>query len=245
MAKQSGIGARFLVGGSDVSGDISAVDSITGTIALLDGTDITQGAHARIFGLRDGSMTFTAFMDAANAHPVLSALPRTDEIMTALIPPLAIGSPAACLNAKQIDYDPTRGADGSLMLKSQGQGSGFGLEWGLQLTAGTRTDTAATHGAALDNGASSAHGGQAYLHVPAFTGTDATVLVEHSADNTTFTTLMTFTQVTGATPLAQRLAVSGATTVNRYLRASTVTTGGFTSLAFQLTFCRNPVAVTF
>lgn len=244
MSKENGLGDRFYAGGTDISGNIASLSNVHGGPALLDGTDITQSAHARLFGLRDGSLEMASFMDAALAHPVLSALPRADDIMTYLVGP-AIGNPAACLNAKQIDYDATRGADGALMLKSEGQGSGFGLEWGLQLTIGTRTDTAATHGAALDNSASTAHGGQAYLHVGSFAGTDATVLVEHSTDNSTFSTLMTFTQVTGGAPLAQRLAVSNTTTVNRYLRASTVTTGGFTSLAFQLTFCRNPVAVVF
>ena len=36
MSKQSGLGARFLVGGYDISGDVNALDSIGGTQALLD-----------------------------------------------------------------------------------------------------------------------------------------------------------------------------------------------------------------
>ena len=153
MAKQSGLGARFLVGGYDISGDVSALDSIGGTQALLDSTDITQSAHSRIAGLRDGMMGFTVFMDTANAHPVLSALPTADTLMEFLVPPLAQGSPAACLNAKQVGYDPTRGTDGSLMMKVEGQGNAFALEWGVQLTAGLRTDTTATTGTNFDQGA--------------------------------------------------------------------------------------------
>ena len=132
---------------------MSALDSIGGTQALLDSTDITQSAHSRIAGLRDGTMGFTVFMDTANAHPVLSALPTTDELMTFLAPPLAQGSPAACLNAKQVGYDPTRGTDGSLMMKVEGQGNAYALEWGVQLTAGLRTDTTATTGTNFDQGA--------------------------------------------------------------------------------------------
>jgi hypothetical protein len=153
VAKTSGIGSRFLVGGYDISGDVNALDSIGGTQALLDSTDITQSAHSRIAGLRDGSMGFTVFMDTANAHPVLSALPTTDQLMTFLAPPLAQGSAAACLNAKQVGYDPTRGNDGSLMMKVEGQGNAFALEWGVALTAGLRTDTTATTGANFDQGA--------------------------------------------------------------------------------------------
>ena len=151
--KQSGIGSRFLVGGYDISGDVSAVDAITGAQALLDSTDITQSAHSRIAGLRDGSMGFGVYMDVADAHPVLSALPTTDVLMTYLPPSLAIGTPSANLVAKQVGYDPTRGNDGSLMMKVEGQGNAFGTEWGVQLTPGVRTDTTATNGTSWDQGA--------------------------------------------------------------------------------------------
>jgi hypothetical protein len=150
--KQSGIGARFLLAGYDLSGDISALDSIGTTTNLLDVTDITQSAHSRIPGLRDGTMSFTSFWDVANATPVLDALPTADVLMEFLVPPLSIGSPAACLQAKQVNYDPTRAADGGLTVKTEGQGDGYGLEWGVQLTAGLRTDTADTNGASLDGG---------------------------------------------------------------------------------------------
>jgi hypothetical protein len=146
MAKQGGLGARFLVGGNDISGDISALDKAEGTLAPLDVTDITQSAHSRIGGLRDGSMAVTEFFDSALAHPVLAALPRTDTLMSFLVPPQAVGSPAACLNAKQVNYDGTRGADGSLIFKTDGTGSGYGLEWAVQLTPGVYTATNALTG---------------------------------------------------------------------------------------------------
>jgi len=152
MAKQSGIGARFAVGGYDISGDVSAVDQISGTIGLLPGTDITQAAMARIIGQRDGGMGFTVYMDVALAHPVLAALPTSDTLMTFLAPPQALGSVAANLVARQVGYDPTRGNDGSLMMKVEGQGDGFGIEWCEQVTPGFRTDTAATNGATQDDG---------------------------------------------------------------------------------------------
>ena len=106
MTKQSGLGSRFLVGGYDLSGDMQALDNVHGGSGLLDVTDITQSAHSRIFGLRDGGMSFTSFFDNANATPVLKTLPTADTLMTLLLPSLAVGGAAACLNAKQIDYDP-------------------------------------------------------------------------------------------------------------------------------------------
>ncbi|HEY6494943.1 MAG TPA: hypothetical protein VIZ43_16840 [Trebonia sp.] len=197
MAKQGGMGFRWIVGGFDISGDISALDNIHGGPALGDFTDITQSARERKGLLRDGGMAATAFMDAANAHPVLSALPTADVEMMALVPPLVIGSPAACLNAKQIGYDPSRPADGSLTLKTEGQGSGFGLEWGLALTAGVRTDTTATNGAALD-------GGNGF----------ATPAVPSSG-----------TPVTSTSPLPATVVVSGGTVSNVVVNGVSVGTG--------------------
>jgi hypothetical protein len=197
MAKQSGLSARLLVGGYDLSGDISAVDSITGAQALLDSTDITQSAHSRIPGLRDGSMGFTVYMDPANAHPVLSALPTADTLMSFLAPPLAIGNPSACLVAKQVNYDPTRANDGALTLKVEGQGNAFGMEWGVQLTPGLRTDATATNGTALDGG-----GGFTSPSVPA-----------------------SGTPVTNTSSLPATVVVSGGTVSNVVVNAISVGTG--------------------
>jgi hypothetical protein len=204
VAKISGIGGRLLLGGYDISTDITDF-AASGKVALLDVTDITQSAHSRLTGLHDGDMSVTALMDPANAHPVLSALPTADEIIEALIPPLSIGSPAACCNAKVIDYPPSRANDGMLSMKVEGQANGYGLEWALQLTPGLRTDTSATNGASLNNSAATLWGAQAYLQVTAFTGTSVTVEVEHAPDNTTWTSLLAFTAVTAA-PATQRVA---------------------------------------
>jgi len=245
MAKQSGLGARLLVGGFDISGDIQALDTISGGPALGDITDITQSAHSRLGLLRDGKLQFTSYMDAANAHPVLDSLPRTDTLMSAMLPALAVGAPAACLNAKQVNYDPTRTNAGDLTLKVDGEGNAFGLEWGLALTAGVRTDTTATNGASLNNGAATAFGAQAYLQVTGFTGTSVTVTVQDSADNSTFAAVtgLTFTAVTAA-PNFQRLATANNATIRQYVRV--ITSGTFTSAAFAVVLNRNTVAgVTF
>ena len=239
--KQSGLGARFFVGGYDISGDVNAIDAMNGGPALIDSTDITQSAHSRLPGLRDGHMAVTVFMDTANAHPVLDALPTADVLLTALLPPLAIGSAAANLNAKQIGYDPTRSAAGDLLLKTAGEGNAYGLEWCQALTAGLRTDTGATFGASLDNGSGTPYGAQAYLQVTGFSGTDVTVKVQHSPDGALWADLIVFTQVTAA-PATQRAVVSNATTVNRFLRATTITSAGFTSATFAVTVNRNSVA---
>lgn len=246
MTKQSGLGDALYYGGYDMSGDVQALGNIGGGPALLEFTDITQAAMARQGGLRDGRIEWTSFFDpgiAANAaHGLLSALPRGDVLVT-YGRGTTLGAPAACLNGKQIDYAPTRGADGSLTFAVSGQANAYGLEWGRLLTAGMRTDTAATLGTSIDTAASASFGAQAYFHLGAFTGTDVTVKIQDSADNTTFAdvTGLTFTQVTAA-PATQRLATANTATIRRYVRAVTVTTGGFTSATFAVVINKNECA---
>lgn len=244
MSKTTGLGDDFLIAGYHIGGDVQDL-AVHGGPNLLEVTDITQSAKSRLGGLRDGGLSITTYMNpsAGQEHAALSGLPTADAIATYLRGQ-AIGNPAACIVAKEVSYDPTRANDGMLTFKVEGQGNGYGLEWGTQLTAGVRTDAGATNGASFDTGGSLAFGAQAYLQAVSFAGTDATVEIQDSADNSSFSlvTGLSFTQITGATPLAQRIAISNAATVRRYVRAITITSGGFSSLAFQVTLVKNATA---
>lgn len=151
MSKQSGLGDNLYVGGYDLSGDVSALSKIAGSVALLDFTPINVKAFVRQGGIRDGQIAYTSFFDpaAGNEHTVLSALPRGDQQMM-YCRGTTLGAPSACINEKQLDYNPTRDAKGMLTFAIQAQANSFGLEWGNLLTAGLRTDTAATNGTSLD-----------------------------------------------------------------------------------------------
>ena len=250
MAKTSGLGDALHIAGFDASGDIQQLQQIGGGPALLDVTGINKSAYERIGGLRDGRMEITTYFNhiavTGGTHEKLAALPRTDVILT-YCRGTVLGNPAASLVGKQVNYDPTRGTDGMLTFSVSAQSNAYGIEWGQQLTAGIRTDTAATNGTGVDTAASASFGGQAYLQVFSFTGTDATVKIQDSADNVTFADVagLAFTQTTTA-PGAQRIAISNTSTIRRYVRATTVTTGGFTSLAFAVNLVKNQVAgVTF
>lgn len=249
MAKQSGLGDNLYVAGWDFSGDWASIQDIGGGPAPLVVTGIDKSAFERIGGQRDGRLNATSYFNpaAGQAHPRLSLLPRTDVILS-YCRGTTLGNPAACINAKQTNYDPTRAADGSFTFNVSALGNSFGLEWGVQLTAGKRTDTAATNGTGVDlTTVSTAFGLTAYLHSFSFVGTDVTVKIQDSADNISFAdvTGAAFTQITSATPSAERIATASSQAVRRYLRAVTVTTGGFTSLVFAVTVNRFETAVTF
>lgn len=249
--KQAGMGDRLFVAGFDLSGDIGSLGRIGGGLAgVQDVTGIDKSAFERIGLARDGSIEFSAFFNdaAGQAHPRLSTLPTTDQIVTYLRG-TSLGSPAASMVGKQIGYDPSRDADGSLTIEVQALANGFGLEWGTQLTAGLRTDAAATNGAGVDLAAATTFGLQAHLHVTAFTGVDATIKIQESSDNAVADPYAdvvggAFAQVT-AGPTSQRIQTARNLTVERWLRVVTVTTGGFTNLSFVVAVKKNEVSVVF
>lgn len=251
MSKESGLGDMLIVHGYNASGDIQQLGEIGGGPALLPFTGIDKSAMERKGALLSGRFTMTTFFNSdlvtPATHQKLSALPRTDVILT-YGHTTQLGWPAASLVSKQINYDPTRGDDGSLTFGVSAESNGYGVEWGRQLTAGVRTDTAATNGTGIDTTASASFGAQAYLQVGEFTGTDATVKIQDSADNVSFADVagLAFAQITGGAPYGERISVSNTTTIRRYVRAVTVTTGGFSSLSFSVNFIKNEIAgVTF
>lgn len=260
MGKQSGLGDNLYVGGHDISCDIGSVGNVGGGPAALDFTGICKSAFERQGGVRDGRCQFTAFFNPETAaddpgtsedraHAVLSALPTADTLVTYQRGTL-LGSPAAALVAKQVNYDGTRGEDGSFTFAVDAQANGFGVEWGNQLTAGVRTDTGVTSGSSVDfGGGSTSFGAQFYLHVMSFTGTDATVTVQESSDDgagDAFADVTggSFTVITAA-PGWQRIQTARDQTVERYLRVATTTTGGFTGLAFAVIAIRNDTETEF
>lgn len=244
MTKTSGLGDQFLIGGYDLSGEVNALSKVGCPQGTFDVTPINKSAHVRIGGQRDGGIDFTVLFDpaASHSHPVLATLPRTD-VVTAYLRGGVLGNPAACMVAKQVDYNPTRQNDGMLSSAVSAVANGYGLEWGVQLTAGPRTDTTATNGTAVDDSAATSFGFQAYLQVTAFTGTDVTVKLQDSADNISFADVSggAFAQTTAA-HTAQRIASTNTATIRRYVRASTVTSGGFASVTFSVVLVVNQIA---
>lgn len=241
--KITGIGANFYIGGFNLSADVSALDNVAGSIKPLDVTGIQSAAHERLGGVRDGTLDFSLFFDiaAGGSHAALSGLPTTDTIASAFIAPLALGSPVCSINAKQVNYDWTRGTDGSLTGKVNTQSNGFGLEWGEALTPGLRTDTAATVGPAQDDGAGTAFGGQAYFQLIAFTGTSVTIDIQSCATVAgSYATTGLTSQAFASAPGFQRVSVSNTTTINEFMKV--VTTGTFSNAVFAVHFTRNLIA---
>lgn len=220
------------------AGTITDVTVNGSSVGSTDGTYVLP-ALGSITVTYTGSPTWTWTAVGAE-HDILSTLPRADTIGSYLRGTTLL-NPSYCINGRQIGYDPTRDNTGNLTMKVEVQSDGYGGEWGKQLTAGLRADTAATTGAFVDdNGAGSTHGAQAYLQLVEFAGTSVDVKVRHcTTSGGTYADLIdlgTLTAIGGT-----RGTVTG--TVNRFLKV--VTSGTFTLATFAVVFVRNPVAVSF
>src|ERR671914_549198 len=197
MGKESGLGDNFYSGGYDLSGDTNSLSNIScpKTVDEVPGIDVY--AQERIELTRDGQIEWVSYFNpaASRAHPVLSALPTSD-VVVSYFRGTTLGNPVACLVGKQINYDGNRPTSGALRMQVQALANGYGLEWGRSLTAGKRTDSAATNGASIDTTASASFGGQAYLQVFAFTGTDVTVKTG-GFSSVTFAVMINKNQIAG------------------------------------------------
>lgn len=242
MTKQTGLGDQLFIGGYDIGADVSAIGSLSTPRETLDATGITQFAMERLFGKRDGQAEFVSYFNdaAGQEHSALKGLPRADTQLMYLRGATLDGE-SLCINGKQLNYDPTRGDDGSLTFGISVMANAYGADWCKQLTAGRRTDTAATNGTSIDTLASAAFGFQAYLQVFSVTGTSVTVTLEDSADNVSFAPITggAFTAATPAgSPTFERIqSASDTATVRRYIRA--VTSGTFSNAQFAVSICKN------
>lgn len=246
MAKGSGLGDALYVEGVDLSGDTRELRRIQGGPSLIEVTGISSSAFERIGGQIDGSLELTSYFNdaASQAHASYSALPTTD-VIACYLRGTTVGNPALGTVAKQANYDGTRRGDGQFTLRVELLSNGYGIEWGKSLTAGIRTDSGATNGTAVDFGAAQDLGLRAYLQVVSFTGTDATVTIQDSADGSTGWGAVgsgAFTQITSG-PTTERIETGATENVKRYLRATTSTTGGFTDLQFVVVAIQNTTTV--
>lgn len=237
MAKQAGLAQQFFAHGYDLSGDVGAINNAASPRGVVEVTALNKSAVERLLTHGDGLLDFAAWLNtsAGQSHAALSGLPTTDVIVLWMLGG-AVDDVAAGLVAKQVNYDGTRNADGSLPLTVNGLANGTPLEWMNALSAGKITHASAGSSATKDDAAGTSNGLAAILQVVDIDSGTPTVLIEdNTVDNGAWATLIAFTAVAdGAEPTAERKTVSG--TVNRYKRITT--TGTFTNLDFAVAYRR-------
>ena len=233
MAKSSGLGQEFYIAGYDLSGDVGSLSGVGSPRQLLEITSINKSAVERLNGRSDASLSFnTWFNDAAGQeHAALSGLPTTDRLVLWGFSG-STGDVACAFPAKQMSYDGSRGADGSLAFSVDVAADGIASDGCELLTDGQGTHSSAGSSTSRGDGAATSAGLVAQLQIVTAASGTPTVTIQQSSDNgvsDAWATLASFTAVGYASPpTAERITVSGA--VERYLRVTT--TGTFSNAQF-------------
>ena len=219
MAFIHGKSAQVLHGAYDLTSFLNEATA-SQEVETAETTVFGNSAKTYIVGLKDGTVSASGMFDgAANAvDEVLAGTVGSDTLapVTVGYEGLALGKRVSLLMAKTTSYEVSSPVGDVVSVSYDAQSDG-GIDQGVSLAA-LASVSATTTGSSHDNLASSANGGVAQLHVTANTWNASTTLkVQHSADNSTWADLATFTVVLTTVKTSERVIVASGTTVNRYL----------------------------
>lgn len=242
MSFSHGSSTRVLVNDREVSSEISGW-TMAGTRVMSEVTVVgqTPGQAGATFtpGLESGTLTIRGPQQASPASGLtaeIQAAVGVDNsfLCTALPAGAGIGLPAMFVVGDMSAY-AVDAAVASAVGMTLTAAADEGVEFGWQLSAFQAYTADLLAGTAVDRGALlsvingtpqpyTVNGFAASMHVTAYTGfTGVAVKIQHSADNSTWSDLVAFTNVTAVG--AQRVLVARGTQINRYLRASIDVTG--------------------
>lgn len=240
MAIAHGKSAKIMVNGRDLSSYLRSVN-VEATADVVEVSTFGSSAKSYVAGLQDGTLTAEGIYD-----PVASV--GSDAVLRA-----ALGGD---LGPHEWTVYPQNDTFGNVGYGLGATGTKFSIETPIsdvvsvsaEAQSSTGSEPQLSHqalaliaapfnGTGIDNTAASANGGTGYLQVSAATAlTTATIKIQDSVDNVTFTDLITFVAVTAA-PNSQRIALAVGSAVKRYTRCAVTTLTG-TNITFQASFGR-------
>jgi hypothetical protein len=210
----------------DFSSYFNDVSAAT-TVETAETSTFGSSAKEYIPGLMDGTVSLSGLFES-------TADEGTDDYFSSILGGAAkqkvivaeeghaLGYRAVMLESDTTSYEVS-GAIADVVQASAEFQSSEGVEHGVILSSGSAV-SATGNGTSVDNGASTSNGGVGFVSVPANTRNgNVTIKIQQSADNSTFTDLITFTVVSSATKTSERVEVTG--TVARYLRVSYTVAG--------------------
>jgi hypothetical protein len=207
-------------------------------------------SKAYIAGLVDGTVSLSGMWSAdtdgtdEELQAILGA--TTTPVLTVALSAGTIGNRAVMAQAHETTYSVSSPIADIVTISADFQASTdatsnltYALSTGVQLTTGASVAFGSLGDlASVNNSASSANGGMGLLHVPtnSVAAGATTIKVQHSADDSSWADLITFSSVGASTVTSEMSAISG--TVNQYLRATASTAGTSGSITFMVTFGR-------
>ena len=217
-----------LLNGTDMSPFLNEATQ-TQEIETAETTTFADSDKTYITGLADGTISTSGLFDstAGASNAILTgAIGQEDNTFTVLPEGATAGAQSIIVSSPVGDV---------VAISAEVQADG-GLFSGRALNGFTNTGTSASL-ASVDYGGSSGNGALFNLHASANTRDgNSTVKVQHSADNTTFVDLVTFTAVSASTTSGESITSSG--TVNQYLRAVHTLAGASGSITYHVSAAR-------
>ena len=218
--------------------DASASTSVDTAETSAFGTS----AKTYITGNRDGTVSLSGMFEGTASTGTDeffdNALGNTTKALVIVAPEgNSVGAGAIVLEADDTSYEVSSAIADVVQVSAEFQSSDA-VEHGKILSSGSAISATGT-GTSVDKGASSTNGGAGFLSVPVNTRDgNITVKIQHSADDSTFADLVTFTVVSSTTITSEKIEVAADTTVNRYLRVNYTVAGSTGSATPVVAFTR-------
>lgn len=198
----------------------------------LDATVLCNNYKSFQAGFKDGSLSAEGIFsaDSVNADDIYDVLKAafsagTNNLITASFGQAVAGSPAIMMSGAQGKFGvPIKTAE-LIMVTADFQCSD-GMNFGVYLlneaiAAGT------VNGTSVDNGAATANGGVFHVHLQNDTATDVDTKLQHSTNGSSWADVSgAVVNDLSAAHAYGSVTVAAGTTINRYIRAVSVVTGG-------------------
>lgn len=235
MAFKHGKDSKVFIDYTDFSSYFNNID-VARTSDVAESTTFGKSSKTYIAGQKDGTVSIAGFFDATADATLQPLLGGNDMVLVMGIDGVDASDSTSFAKGNINNYGVSSPV-GDIVATSIDIQSDSGVYNGTILENATVTATGS--GTARDNSSSTADGGGAFLLATAVSGTSPTLdaKITHSADNVTYTDLVTFTQATGQT--AELKVVDAGTTVNRYLKVEYTVGGTNPSFSVIIGFGRN------
>lgn len=227
MAKQTGKNAIILIGGYSLSTYASAY-SAEQQVSPVEVTGFTDESKNYIPGLATAKMSIDMMWstEAGTVHAALGAAGGSG-IVTLVPEGYSLGAPSLSMPYLHTTYTPKSAPDARIdvgAIDFESYGNNAGVENGVMLAHGTITATTTGTGVDDPTGAAVTASCSASLHIWTACAADTYVVkVQHSANNSTWADLLTFSADGSAITSERQSIASG--TINRYRRVIATRTG--------------------
>lgn len=202
-------------------------------------TTFGNSAKTYVSALRDATISLGGMFEGLVNDPTLhNAMHNASSTLVTVCPAgLTSGQPCFLGVSRSNSYEISSPVSDVVSVTSELQMDG-GIYAGKVVAGGITVGAGTSAGSAtVDNSAYSSNGYVANLHITANTANGATtVKLQHSADNSTWVDLVTFTVASGGAQTSEQKSATG--TVNRYIRASVSVGGSTGSITYSMAVSR-------